>query len=59
MPLMEIKEHKKCDAIKQSGYWKGYPCCAIAKYEYKDKWYCGNHYAMAVNQKQTDPGGER
>lgn len=52
MPLMEIKEYKKCDAIKQSGYWKGYPCCAIAKYEHEGKWYCGSHYAMAVNQKE-------
>ena len=32
-----------CSGYKTTGYWKGYKCGAIAKYKFKNKWYCKNH----------------
>jgi len=38
---------EKCNGYRVSGYWKGWPCGAVAKYKADDgKMYCGQHYAM-------------
>lgn len=42
-------KNPNCAGIRVSGYWKGYPCGAIAKYEHNGKHYCQSHYAVAVN----------
>lgn len=41
------KEQKSCAGFRVSGYWKGYPCGAVAKYELNGKWYCANHLVVA------------
>lgn len=42
-----------CEGIRTSWPWKGYPCGAIAKYEYKGKRYCAVHYAKAVKKDEA------
>lgn len=42
----------KCSGIRVSGYWKGSPCGAIAKYELNGKNYCQSHWAIAVNNPE-------
>lgn len=44
----------KCNGYKSSGYWKGYPCGAVAKYTVAGKRYCANHAAVA--QAYVDVG---
>jgi hypothetical protein len=49
----ELKQLKSlCNGIKTSGYWKGYKCNAIGKYEVDGKKYCANHLPAA--QKRHD-----
>jgi len=46
---------EKCAGIRSSGYWKGYRCGAVPKYEHKGKRYCANHYAVATkDSNETD-----
>jgi len=42
-----------CNGIQVSGYWKGYPCGASAKFKASDgKMYCHSHYAVAENNPE-------
>ena len=47
----EPAKQTKCDGIRTSWPWKGYPCGAVAKYEFDGKRYCGAHYAKVVKEK--------
>jgi hypothetical protein len=38
----KLKFHK-CSGYRTSGYWKGYPCGAVAHYQKDGKWWCKNH----------------
>jgi len=42
----------KCSGIDVSGYRKGEPCGAHAKFAFRGKNYCGSHHAIV----QKDPG---
>jgi len=40
-------KNSKCNGIRVSGYRKGYPCGAVAKYKGPDgKMYCHSHFAV-------------
>ena len=41
-----------CSGIGLRGYWKGYPCGAVPKFEHNGKHYCHSHYAVAVNDPE-------
>ena len=45
-------EQNRCCGIRTSWPWKGYPCGAVAKYEFDGKRYCGTHFAKAVEEKE-------
>jgi hypothetical protein len=32
-----------CSGVKQTGYWKGYPCGAFSMFEQDGKGVCKNH----------------
>lgn len=36
-----------CSGVKVRGYWRGYPCGAVAKHTLRGKHYCGSHLAIA------------
>jgi len=43
----------KCEGVKVSGYWKGWPCVNDAEYETADgKHYCHAHYAIGLNHPE-------
>ena len=39
-----------CSAVNVSGYRKGDPCGAVAKYAHKGKYYCAAHKTIAVKE---------
>jgi len=47
-------DKKTCSGYRSAGHWKGYPCNAVAKFELDGKWYCANHYAKAVIEKEME-----
>ena len=48
---LEERAQNKCDGIRTSWPWRGYPCGAVAKYELDGLRYCGAHFAEAVKAK--------
>ena len=43
---MANKGERVCAGHRVSGYWKGYPCGAVAKYFKNGKWWCKNHLPL-------------
>jgi hypothetical protein len=40
----------KCNGVRTSWPWKGYPCGASATYVVDGKYYCANHAALAQKE---------
>ena len=45
-----MKDKTKCNGVRTSWPWKGYPCAAHAKYEVDGKAYCANHATLAQKE---------
>lgn len=53
------REVKKCSGFRTSGYWKGWPCGSVPKYQSGDgKFWCKNHLPIdrAAIIKTLDAG---
>ncbi|MGA2160076.1 MAG: hypothetical protein ABSG90_12800 [Dehalococcoidia bacterium] len=50
----ELVKKRKCAGIRSSWPWKGYPCGAFGKYLFREKWYCGTHFAVATKRELTE-----
>lgn len=46
-------EKKKCNGIRKTWPWKGYPCGNNEVYELDEKLYCKVHYAEAIKEKEN------
>lgn len=45
-----------CCGFRSSGYWKGYPCGAVAKYQSMDgRWWCKNHLPINAFIQEQQP----
>lgn len=45
-----VKE-SKCNGIRKTWPWKGYPCCNKGEFKFKGKLYCAVHYGQLVGKK--------
>ena len=40
---------RKCNGVRTSGYWRGYPCGAEPVAMFDGKWYCASHCTTAMH----------
>ena len=45
---------RDCASVKACGPWKGFPCDAIALYQYRDKRYCGAHLFEGITTADAE-----